>query len=123
MTQLLSAVPAGEDGGDIFGGHAVQLQMDLWRVFDRGPPRRERRGGPHLLGEQYGAGRVQPWVAPPPREQARQADGTCAHDNHRNYQDHVEHLGRSSQGRPGELTATAAPGCRSAWYRPRCERR
>jgi hypothetical protein len=76
MTQLLSALPAGEDGGNIFGGHAGQMQMDLSLVFDRGPRRRERLSGPHLLGEQYGAGRGRPWAAPPPREQSPHADCT-----------------------------------------------
>jgi hypothetical protein len=32
----LRQVP-GEDGGDVLGAHAGQVQVDLWRPFDCGP--------------------------------------------------------------------------------------
>jgi hypothetical protein len=39
-------VPAVEDGGDVLRGHAVQVQVDLWRPFDRAPRFCERLGSP-----------------------------------------------------------------------------
>ena len=41
----LRQVP-GEDGGDVLGAHAGQVQVDLWRPFDRGPWPWERLSGP-----------------------------------------------------------------------------
>jgi hypothetical protein len=32
----LRQVP-GEEGGEVVGAHAMQVQVDLWRPFDRGP--------------------------------------------------------------------------------------
>jgi hypothetical protein len=56
---------AGRDGGNVLGGHAVQVHGDLAAVAGRGDAgdggaaRAAGSGGP-------GAGRVQPSVAPPP---------------------------------------------------------
>jgi len=61
----LRQVP-GEDGGDVLGAHAGQVQVDLWRPFDRGPWPWERLSGPRHSVERVqgsaergpGAGRV-----------------------------------------------------------------
>jgi len=53
-----SLIPADEDHGDILGGHAMQVQVDLWRPLDRGPRLRERLSGPHRTEVTLGAGRA-----------------------------------------------------------------
>ena len=56
-----------------------------------------------------GASRVLMCAAPAPYEQAHQADGAGACGNSYHDQEHVNEYGHG--------------GCRSVWYRPRCERR
>jgi len=116
-----SGLLLADDGGDVVGGHAVQVQVDVRRPFDRGLRRWERLSGPrHFWGERgHGAGRAQPCAAPPPREQAHRAGGTYGHDNRGGDQEHVDQLGHGG-GPAGHLAEYCrAPGCRSVWYRPR----
>ncbi len=116
-----SGLLLADDGGDVVGGHAVQVQVDVRRPFDRGPRRWERLSGPrHFWGERgHGAGRAQPCAAPPPREQAHRAGGTYGNDNRGGDQEHVDQLGHGG-GPAGHLAEYCrAPGCRSVWYRPR----
>jgi hypothetical protein len=50
----LRQVP-GEDGGDVFGAHAVQVQVDLLRALDRGPGGPERLSGPAITAQVAGS--------------------------------------------------------------------
>jgi hypothetical protein len=71
------------------------------------PLSRERRGGPHHLrlgkGRGRGAGRVQPWAAPPPGQQSPHADCTFTDDNPGHDHQYMEQL--THGGHDGPATA------------------
>ena len=98
---------AAEDGRDLLGAHAVQVQVDLLRALDRGTRRWEWLSGPRHSVERVqgsmergpGAGRVLMCAAPAPYEQAHQADGTGARDDSYHDQEHVNHVGQGGHDR------------------------
>ena len=45
MTAASRVLLPTQNSGDVLGGHAVQMQVDLWRAFDRGPRLWERWSG------------------------------------------------------------------------------
>jgi hypothetical protein len=107
----------GEDGGDVLGGHAMQVQVYLLRELDRGRRLRERLSGPRHSVERVqgsvergpGAGRVLMCAAPAPCEQAHQADGTSARDDSYHDQEDVNRLaaGRVRVAAVGGVAARA----------------
>jgi hypothetical protein len=119
----------GEQGGDVLSGHAVRVQMNVRRPFERGLGLGERLSGPRhpverVQGSLQGglARAAASRVRPAPDEQVQQAGGTHSHDNPGHDQHNVEQLGGGAEERRGGLHrqgGEASPGCRSVWYRPR----
>jgi hypothetical protein len=99
-----SLIPPVVDGGDVLGGHAVQVQVDLGRPLDRPPLRLwERLGGPHhARGYGNGAGRGWPLVAPSPYEQGHQAGDPNADNYHGDHEQNMHQIGHGRHDRPGD---------------------
>jgi hypothetical protein len=72
-------VVSGDDGGDVLGRDAVQVQVNLLRAFDRGTRLQERLGGPHRIEVTPGAGRA--WAVVRCRRHMTQALARTASPN------------------------------------------
>jgi hypothetical protein len=110
----LRQVP-GEDGGDVLGGYAVQVLMDLWRPLDRGPRLRERLSGPHRTEVRLGG-------AAPGRllcrrhatQAASPASGTCARRYHDREQ--ANDCGHGQDRRPAEHNLARSEQDFAYWF-------